>query len=220
MKPIRTLCALLLSLALLPVGAGAAGNGFQDIPDGAPYAEAVDWCVEHKLMNGVGNGRFDPDGALDRRTLATVLYRAAGKPAITSAPDCTDVRAGQWYSEGIAWALEKGVLQGYGDSRFGPEDPVTKVQLDIILRRYDGEEPDWPGDPTEEPATRSEVAEALMDHLSSKLPEPVVPIAPEDPDAPVPPETPDVPVLPEIPIVPAAPEEPSSSAQDVHSPEA
>lgn len=195
MKPIRTLCALLFCLALLYTDSLAAGNEFQDIPYGASYVEAVDWCVAHKLMNGVGGGRFDPDGTLDRRTLATVLYRAAGEPAITTTPDCTDVRAGQWYSEGVAWALEKGVLQGYGCTRFGPEDPVTKVQLDVILQRYDGEEPVWPGDPTKAVATRSEVAEALMAHLSGKLPEPALPAPQEVPDDPAEPEEPVLPAL-------------------------
>lgn len=184
MKSIRTLFALLSCAALLCTASLAAGNTFLDIPNGAAYAKAVDWCVAHKLMNGVGGGRFDPNGTLDRRTLATVLYRAAGEPAITTTPDCTDVRAGQWYSEGVAWALEKGILQGYGGNRFGPEDAVTKVQLAVIFQRYDGEEPVWPGDPTGTAATRSEVAETLMAHLVYRLAEPVVPdgsAAPSEP---------------------------------------
>lgn len=183
MKPIRTLCALLSALALLYPVARAAGTSFQDIPDNAPYIQAVEWCVGHKLMNGIGGGYFDPDGTLDRRTLATVLYRAAGEPAITTTPDCTDVRAGQWYSEGVAWALEKGILQGYGGNRFGPEDPVTRVQLEVILQRYDGVDSVWPGDPTRAAATRAEVAEALMAHLVDKLAEPVRPELPAMPDA-------------------------------------
>ncbi len=187
MKSIRTPFILLLCAALLCTAALAAGSAFTDIPYGAAYAKAVDWCVAHKLMNGVGGGRFDPNGTLDRRTLATVLYRAAGQPAITTTPDCTDVRAGQWYSEGVAWALEKGILQGYGGNRFGPEDAVTKVQLEVIFQRYDGEEPVWPGDPTGAPATRSEVAETLMAHLVDRLAEPVAPdgsAVPLEPDLP------------------------------------
>ena len=54
MKSIRTLFALLFSLALLCTSVPAAGNTFQDIPVNAAYAEAVDWCVDHKLMNGAG----------------------------------------------------------------------------------------------------------------------------------------------------------------------
>lgn len=187
MRSIRTLCALLFCLALLSTSVPAAEDMFQDIPANAPYARAVEWCAAHKLMNGVGGGRFDPDGTLDRRTLATVLYRAAGEPAITTTPDCTDVRAGQWYSEGVAWALEKGILEGYGENHFGPEDPVTKVQLEVILQRYDGEDPVWPSDPSKSAATRAEVAQGLMTHLVDKLAEPVtpeVPAVPLEPSAP------------------------------------
>lgn len=174
MKATRILCALLLCTALLCTAVLGAESAFTDVPAEAEYANAVDWCVEHKLMKGVGGSRFDPEGTLDRRTLATVLYRAAGEPAITTAPDCIDVRAGQWYSEGVAWALEKGLLQGYGGNRFGPEDPVTRVQLEVIMLRYEGEEPVWPGDPDKAPATRAEVAQALMAHLSDSLAEPAV----------------------------------------------
>lgn len=200
MRPIRTLSVLLACLSLLCTAVLAGGSGaFRDIPYGADYAEAVDWCAAHKLMNGVGEGRFDPDGTLDRRTLATVLYRAAGEPAITTTPDCTDVRAGQWYSDGVAWAMEKGILEGYGGNLFGPEDPVTKVQLAVIFQRYDGEDPDWPGDPTKAAATRAEVAKALMVHLRDRLAEPVVPAVPEMPEVPGGTEGPAVPAEEETP---------------------
>lgn len=163
----KTLLTLLLA-GLLSICAASA-SVFTDVPAGASYAPAVSWCVEKQLMNGVGNGRFNPNGTLDRATLATVLYRASGKPAITTVPAFTDVRAGLWYSDAVAWAAGAGILQGVGGNHFNPAGPVTQVQLDVIMRRYQGENPDWPGDPTEKPATRAEVAVALQTHLKDQM---------------------------------------------------
>ncbi len=181
MRSIRRLAALLLCPALLGTLCAAVETTFSDVPEEAPYAKAVAWCAEHDLMNGVGGSCFDPVGTLDRATLATVLYRAEGGPSFAVAPDYTDIRAGQWYSDGVAWASEQGLLRGYGNNHFGPHDPVTKVQLDIVLRRYLGEDPAWPGDPSKEPAARADVAQALMERLADMLPAPAShPVAPPE----------------------------------------
>ena len=52
---------------------------------------------------------------MTRAMLATVLYRQAGEPTVTGGPGFTDTQPGLWYSSAIAWAAEKGLLQGYGD---------------------------------------------------------------------------------------------------------
>jgi len=151
--------------AIPTVDRTAAVPVFTDIPADADYAAAVAWCVENGLMNGVGNGRFDPDGTLDRRTLATVLYRGAGQPAPGTANRFSDVPDGQWYSGAVVWADQQGLLTGYGGGVFGPADPVTKVQMNVIFQRYRGENPAWPGDPEKTSATRAEVAAALYENL-------------------------------------------------------
>lgn len=143
----------------------AGAPTFADIPAGADYAAVVSWCVESGLMNGVGNGRFDPAGTLDRRTLATVLYRDAGEPAPGAANRFSDVPDGQWYTGAVIWADRQGLLTGYGGGVFGPSDLVTKVQMNVIFQRYQGENPAWPGDPTKTSATRAEVAAALYENL-------------------------------------------------------
>ncbi len=138
---------------------------FTDIPDGADYTAAVAWCVENGLMNGVGNGRFDPAGTLDRRTLATVLYRDAGEPAPGAANRFSDVPDGQWYTDAAIWADQQGLITGYGSGVFGAADPVTRVQMNVIFQRYQGKNPSWPGDPAKTSATRAEVASALYENL-------------------------------------------------------
>ena len=117
-------------------------------------------------MQGVSATRFDPDGTLTRAMVATVLYRAAGEPAVTGTPAFTDTPAGQWYSNAIIWANANGIVYGYGKDLFGPNNPVTREQLDVMIRRYNGENPAWTGDAAlNVPATRSEAAVAFYSSL-------------------------------------------------------
>ena len=72
---------------------------------------------------------------MTRAMLAQVLYNLEGKPAATGAP-FQDVAPGQWYANAVAWAAENGIVSGYGNGRFGPNDPITREQLATILHRY------------------------------------------------------------------------------------
>lgn len=159
---------LVILVAVISQPILAASASFTDIPGNAAYAGAVTWCVDNGLMNGVGGNRFDPSGTLDRRTLATVLYRHAGKPAVSAENRFSDVQDGQWYTDAMIWANQQGLITGYGGGRAGAADPVTRVQMDVIFQRYQGENPTWPGDPAQTPATRAEVAVALYQNLAEQ----------------------------------------------------
>lgn len=137
-------------------------SGFSDVPASADYAEAVAWCQENSILNGVGGGRFDPEGSLTRTMLVTALYRAEGEPAVSGMPAFTDTQAGTWYSNAVVWAENEGLVRGYGDGRFGTDDPVSVEQTEVILGRYMGDGPEWVGDPSKAAAaTRAQVAAAL-----------------------------------------------------------
>ena len=166
MKKLQKLAALVLALVLC-IPTAYAASSFTDVSSSASYSAAVEWCVAQGLMSGVGDGKFNPNGTLTRAMLATVLYRAKGSPPVSGAPTFSDVKSGQWYTSGTRWAAKEGVLQGYGNNIFGINDPVTKVQLDIIIRRFQGENPAWPGDSHPRNATRAEVATALYDALAN-----------------------------------------------------
>lgn len=163
----KKLLCLLLSLSLLPaMGVTAFAAEFTDILAGADYAEAVAWCRENGLMQGVSAASFSPNGTLTRAMVATVLYRAAGEPAVTGGGSFTDVAAGAWYADAVAWASGEGIIRGYGGGLFGTNDPVTKEQLNVLVRRYNGENPTWTGDPDlKAPATRAEAAQAFYTYL-------------------------------------------------------
>lgn len=111
---------------------------FKDVQPGDPYYGSVWYANNHDplLMNGVSADSFDPAGNLTRAAIVTVLYRLEGSPMTASSNEFYDVPAGQWYSDAVAWAVKKGITNGYGDGRFGPDDPITREQLAVFLYRY------------------------------------------------------------------------------------
>ncbi len=149
-----------------------AASGYTDVPAGAAYAEAVNYCKTNNLMTGTSDTTFSPDGTLTRAMMVTVLHRLAGKPAAASTASFTDVAAGKWYTDAIAWANSKGIVLGYNASTFGVNDPVTHEQVALIFQRYSGnpnvqtEGADTP----KTPATRAEIALTLMNYAKTYQP--------------------------------------------------
>jgi flavodoxin len=130
------LCALMLfSFA---ASACAAEGAYSDVSGGEWYAEAVMALREKGIMDGVGGNSFEPDGKFTRTQLATVLYRLAGEPAVKGEDDFSDTESGKWYSEAVLWASQNGVVNGYGNGKFGTSDPASQEQLVLMLWRSAG----------------------------------------------------------------------------------
>ncbi|MGM9524109.1 MAG: leucine-rich repeat protein [Faecousia sp.] len=108
---------------------------FADVPKNAWYVGAVEYAVRNGLMNGVGDGQFDPEGSMTRAMLVTVLWRFEGEPEAGENP-FSDVPNGQWYTDAVAWAAANGVVNGVGNNRFDPEGKITREQMATILYRY------------------------------------------------------------------------------------
>ena len=108
---------------------------FTDVPASAWYYDAVRFVYERGMMAGTGNNQFSPNVTTTRAMIVTILYRLENQPAAGSA-NFTDVPAGQWYTSPIAWAAANGIVGGYGDGRFGPNDTITREQMAAILYRY------------------------------------------------------------------------------------
>lgn len=134
----KRLAAAALCGALLWGGAAASAAEYTDVPAGAWYAEAAEYCREKGLMNGYGDGRFGPEDSLSRAQMAQILYNRAGRPAVSGASAFSDVPAGTWCCPAVSWAAEQGIAGGYGGGRFGPNDRITREQLAAILWRYAG----------------------------------------------------------------------------------
>ncbi|MBE6931784.1 MAG: hypothetical protein E7464_00165 [Ruminococcaceae bacterium] len=114
-------------------------HGFSDTPDWRNWAHpGIDYCVARGLMKGVREDLFLPQGNMTRAQLVTILYRAAGSPAVEHSGAFSDVPEGQWYSKAVEWAADNGIVNGVGDGRFLPGDVLTREQLATILYRCSG----------------------------------------------------------------------------------
>ncbi len=109
---------------------------FKDVKQSDWFFDAVAWAYENHLMIGTAEDTFSPDAKLNRAMIATILYRYEGEPTVSGASKFTDVPEGMWYSDAIAWAEEAGIVIGYGNGTYGPNDPVTREQFAVIMHRY------------------------------------------------------------------------------------
>ena len=109
---------------------------FADLVPTAWYHDGVHYCIENGLMQGVSATSFLPNGSTTRAQLVTILWRLEGSPAVSGAESFTDVKDGAWYAQAVRWAADSGVVKGYDDGRFGPDDAVTREQMVTILYRY------------------------------------------------------------------------------------
>ena len=130
--------------AIIPLGkkVDAQGNivtcnssNYYDVMTPSWYRDSVDYVTDKTYMTGVGLWEFNPSGRVSRAQVAQILYAMEGKP--NSGKDMfSDVTAGAWYKEAVNWAANNGLVSGYGNGKFGPNDNVTRQQLVAILYKY------------------------------------------------------------------------------------
>lgn len=114
-------------------------KAFTDLDAKAWYHEGVDYALTNSLMNGVGGGKFEPDGQLTRAQLVTVLYRAAGEPDTGKQVNpFTDVADDTWYTKAVIWAANNGIVNGVAKNTFAPDASITREQIAAMLYRYAG----------------------------------------------------------------------------------
>ena len=91
-----------------------------------------------ELFSGTSETTFSPTQPMSRGMLATVLYRLEGSPDQDAPASYGDVSSDAWYADGVAWATENGIANGYGDGQFGPNNNVTREQFAVMLWNYAG----------------------------------------------------------------------------------
>ena len=100
------------------------------------YHDGIHYCIEHGLMVGTGANIFEPNIATSRAMIVTILWRLEGEPAVDYSMTFEDVESGKWYTEAIRWAQANGIVEGYSDKAFGPNDIITREQMVTIMWRY------------------------------------------------------------------------------------
>lgn len=142
-KRILSICliiCMLLTIASIGVSATKATvtqatRTYTDVSEGAWYYSAVQYVTENGLMNGIGGNAFGPAVTTSRAMIVTILHRLEGEP-VASASSFTDVPAGAWYADAVAWASANNIVNGYGNGTFDPENGITREQIAAILYRY------------------------------------------------------------------------------------
>lgn len=97
--------------------------------------DAAEYVYKNGLMNGTSATTFSPDGTTTRGMIVAILYRLEGA-ATAGAANFSDVPANEFYSDAVAWGVANGIVNGYGNGTFGPNDPITQEQMAAILYRY------------------------------------------------------------------------------------
>lgn len=124
---------------------GGSGNTGNNGSSSTPFLDirthwaksAIESAVAKGLFTGTSATTFHPDQAMNRAMLVTVLYRMEKEPtAEGDGKRFADVSAGAYYAKAVAWASDKGIVAGYSETQFGPEDTITREQLAVILNRY------------------------------------------------------------------------------------
>ena len=137
MKNLSKVLSLVLALAMI-VGVFTIGAAAFTDDEDISYEEAVEVLSAIKVLEGFEDGSFQPEGTVTREQAAKIVaYVKLGK-TLADALVCekdpfSDVKATRWSAGYIAYCVEVGILNGYGDGTFGPTQSVTGYQLVALL---------------------------------------------------------------------------------------
>ena len=163
-------------------------NPFRDVADNRWYTNAVIWAAENKIVAGIGDGKFDPDGDATREQVATILYEYATFKGcdmnvygdLSTFADMGSVS--NFAKEPMTWAVAVSLISGVAVGRealLDPQGVTTREQFAMMMAEY------------------------MMQ---------VLPLTPDEPDEP---DAPDVPSAPSAPVEPSAsPEKTSASPEE------
>ena len=118
---------------------------FTDVDANAYYADAVAWAAESGVVNGIGGGRFDPEGNVTREQIAAILFRyaslkgvdTAARANLTAFPDAEKTSA--YARDALSWAVAAELVKGTKEGStiyLDPQGSATRAQVAAILSRY------------------------------------------------------------------------------------
>lgn len=119
----------------------ASAGDFIDVADGDWYAQAVNWAASVGVVNGMGDGTFQPNAAITREQMAAILrnyaaYKGLDVSASGDLSTFTDAASvSDWAKESIQWAVGSGLLGGYEDGTLRPQGTTTRAEVASVLQR-------------------------------------------------------------------------------------
>ena len=115
--------------------AAEAALPFTDVNDDDWFFDVVRYVYEQGLMTGTSDREFSPNLTTTRGMIVSILNRLEDGPTAEAA-GFTDVADGDWYADAVNWAASEGIVAGYEDQTFRPNDPITREQLAAMLMNY------------------------------------------------------------------------------------
>ena len=94
------------------------------------FENAQNWAKAKGISDGA-----NPNAAINRAQMVTMLWRAVGQPAAGGAASFTDVSADTYYAGAVSWAVENGITTGVGNGKFNPTGTCTRAQIAAFLAR-------------------------------------------------------------------------------------
>lgn len=133
-KVIKTALAVALASSMFATTASANGSTFSDVPKTNVHYDEIYNLAGRDIVTGYPDGTYRPAGHLTRAEASVILAKALQLDTSEYAdPEFTDLKKGAWYYDEVAALTELGILNGYGNGKFGPNDKLTRSQMASIL---------------------------------------------------------------------------------------
>lgn len=97
------------------------------------YIESVTY---KGLFNGVSEKMFGPDLTMTRAMVITVLARLEEVEKTGRTTSFTDVPAGAYYEEYVAWGVENKIVSGTSENEFSPNKEITREEMAVMMANY------------------------------------------------------------------------------------
>ena len=137
----KKIISLIIAAVMLLSALGITGHAklsvpFTDVNKDAWYYDSLHFCYGRGLVNGMTETTFVPNGTLTRAQFVQLLYENHGD-VVNSYTDketgFEDVRPKHWYNAAVAWAVDNGYVNGVSETKFAPNEPITREQAARIL---------------------------------------------------------------------------------------
>lgn len=109
-------------------------RSFSDV-SASQYSDAINTLKTYDILKGNEAGNFMPEAVLDRASLCALLAQAMNYPKSIAAPAFADTPADAWYTPYVTTLSQMGIVNGYDDGLFHPNDPIPHQQFMVILAR-------------------------------------------------------------------------------------
>jgi hypothetical protein len=98
--------------------------------------QEIELLASKLIVNGTSDTVFAPNATLTRAEFAVIVARALGlSDQAGDSSKLNDVISGSWYSDAVGAAVHAGIITGYQDGSFKPQQHVTREEMAVMLSR-------------------------------------------------------------------------------------